>query len=102
MDKISKLEQQIAKKKAELIREKGKLSQKARKERTRKLIQIGGLAEVAGLSDADAGFILGHMLRAKDIDEGSGEYRSLKAKGDALLKEREAERKRKAKAANNG
>ena len=102
MDKISKLEQQIAKKKAELIREKGKLSEKARKERTRKLIQIGGLAEVAGLSEADAGFILGVFLKAKDIDQESGEYRSLKAKGEVVLKEREAERKRKAKAANNG
>ena len=100
MDKIAKLEQQIAKKKAELIREKGKLSQKARKDRTRKLIQIGGLADVAGLSDSEPGFILGVLLRAKDIASDSGEYRMLRAKGDALLKEREAERKRNSKAAN--
>ena len=97
-DKIKKLEELIAKKKALLIREKGRLSEKERKVRTRRLIQIGGLAEIAGIIEADSGFILGVLIRAKDIDPDSAEWRGLRSKGDAILKEREAARKKAQKA----
>ena len=96
-DRIKKLEEQIAKKKAALIREKGRQSEKERKARTRKLIQIGGLAEVAELVDADPGFLLGHLMQAKDISPESGDWKRLKAKGDSVLKEREAARKKQSK-----
>lgn len=99
-DKVRKLEELIAKKKAELIREKGRLSQKARKERTRKLIQVGGLAEIAQLGESDPGFLLGCLLKAAQVETDSGEWKILKAKGDSILKEREAARK-KNKAAND-
>lgn len=94
-DKVRKLEELIAKKKAELIREKGRLSEKARKDRTRKLIQIGGLAEIAGLTESDPGFLLGYLMKATQIETNSGEWKILKAKGDSVLKEREAARKMK-------
>ena len=93
-EKIKKLEELIAKKKALLVREKGRLSEKERKARTRRLIQIGGLAEIAGLVEADSGFILGYLMRAKEIEESSAEWQGLKSKGDAILKEREAARKK--------
>ena len=96
-DRIKKLEEQIAKKKAALIREKGRQSEKERKARTRKLIQIGGLAEVAELVDADPGFLLGHLMQGKDISPESGDWKRLKAKGDSVLKEREAARKKQSK-----
>ena len=96
-DRIKKLEEQIAKKKAALIREKGRQSEKERKARTRKLIQIGGLAEVAELIDADPGFLLGHLMQAKDISPESGDWKRLKAQGDSVLKEREAARKKQSK-----
>lgn len=97
-EKIKKLEEQIAKKKAALIREKGRLSEKERKARTRKLIQIGGLAELAGLADAEPGFLLGYLMEAAKVSPDSAEWRRLKAKGDSVLNEREAARKKQSKA----
>ncbi len=87
MDKIKKLEEEIAKKKAALLREKGKLSEKDRKARTRELIQIGGLSEIAGLRNSDKGFLLGVLLKAKEIDPSSTKYLELKAMGDRVLDE---------------
>lgn len=95
LEKIKKLEETIAKKKALLIREKGRLSQKERKARVRKLIEIGGLADIAGLLETDPGFILGALLQAKDISPTSSRFQELKDKGSSLLKEREKSRKRK-------
>lgn len=96
--KIRRLEEQIAKKKAALIREKGRLSEKERKARTRNLIQIGGLAEIAELAESDHGFLLGYLMQAKDISPDSGDWKRLKAKGDSILKEREAARKKQSRA----
>lgn len=93
-ERIKKLEEQIAKKRAELVRVKGRLSEKERKARTRKLIQIGGLAEIAGLLESDEGFLLGALLNAAEISPDSERWKSLKGKGDSLLKEGEAFRKK--------
>jgi len=98
--RIKKLEEQIAKKQALLVRVKGSLSVKERKARVRRLIGIGSLAEIAGLTDSPPGFILGCLLEAKEISQESAKWRSLKARGDAILKEREAARKKKLKAKN--
>ncbi len=95
LEKIKKLEEAIAKKKALLVRVKGSLSQKERKARTRKLIEIGGLVDIAGLTDSDHGFILGVLLKARDISPTSEKYQELKSKGDSLLKEREKARNKK-------
>ncbi len=92
VERIKRLEEQIARKKAELIRARGKLSEKDRKARVRRLIQIGGLAEIAELDGADPGFLLGLLLSGKDIAKGTSEWRRLKASGDVLLKKREKER----------
>ena len=93
-ERIKKLEEQIAKKRAQLVREKGRLSEKERKARTRKFIQIGGLAEIAGLVEFDHGFLLGALLNVAEISSDSERWKTLKAKGDSLLKEREAARKK--------
>lgn len=98
LGRIRKIEEQIARKKALLIRVKGGLSVKERKERVRLLIQIGALAEIADLTDSPPGFLLGVFLEAKEVSPDSAKWRSLKARGDALLKEREAKKKRKLKA----
>lgn len=101
-DKIKKLEELIAKKRAELTREKGRRSEKERKARNRDLIQLGILAEMAGLRGSDRGFVLGCLLKAKDIDPGNPRYQELKILGDKLLKEREEARKREEKEVANG
>jgi len=92
--RIKKLEEQIAKKRAELVRAKGLISEKERKARTRKLIQIGGLAEIAGLLEADSGFLLGVLLSAAETSVDSQSWKSLKIRGDVVLLEREAARKK--------
>ena len=93
-ERIKRLEEQIAKKRAALVREKGRLSEKERKARTRKLIEIGGLAEIAGLLEFDPGFLLGSFLNIAEVSSDSERWKSLKTKGDGLLKEREAARKK--------
>jgi hypothetical protein len=92
--RVKKLEELIAKKKAELLRERGRLSEQARKHRMRRLIQVGELAEWAEVLDQDNGFLLGVLLGAKAITLESMEWQALKTQGDALLKEREAARKK--------
>lgn len=99
IERIRKLEDLIAKKRALLIREKGKLSEKEKRARLRRLIEIGELTEIAGLSEPDLGFLLGLLLRANSITPQSAKWRVLKAKGDSLLKELQAKKK---KEANNG
>ena len=94
------MEDQIAKKKADLIREKGRQSEKAKKLRASKLFEVGKLAEVAGVLEADHGFLLGLLLNAADISPQIERWKTLKAKGDAKLKEQEAQRKKDLKAKN--
>jgi hypothetical protein len=95
LDKIKKLEDQIAKKKALLIREKGRVSEKERRARIRKLIEVGSFFETAGLLDSDQGFLLGVLLQAASLSPTSARYEDLKHKGDELLKESENARKKK-------
>ena len=94
LERIKKLEEQIAKKRAELIREKGRLSENERRARTRKMIQVGGLADIAGLLEADPGFLLGALFNASELSPDSERWRAFKLKGDTLLKEREALRQK--------
>jgi hypothetical protein len=85
-EKIKKLEDEIAKKKAALLRVKGQISEKDRKAKTRRLIEIGSLAETAEVLEADSGFLLGLLLEGKDISPGSPRWKELKGNGDPLLK----------------
>lgn len=94
-ERIKRLEEQIAKKKALLVREKGRISQKERKARTRKLIEVGSLAEIAEVLDREPGFLLGVLLNARDISPTSAKFEELTDKGQTLLKEREKNRKKK-------
>jgi hypothetical protein len=91
-EKIKKLEETIAKKKALLIREKGRISEKERRAKVRKLVELGGLADMAGLIDSDRGFLLGVLLEVRDISPTSDKYQELKDKGDSVLNEREKAR----------
>ena len=68
-----------------------------RKARTRELIQIGGLAEIAGLVKCEPGALLGFFLQAKVMLEDEETYQNLKIFGDSVLKERALSRKAKQK-----
>ena len=63
-----------------------------RKARTRRLIEIGGLAEIAEISQIDKGLLLGMFLACKKALENPETRTQWKAKGDAMLAERERQK----------
>ena len=69
-----------------------------RKARTRELIQVGGLAEIAGLMECAPGALLGFFLQAKVMLEDEVTYQQLKIIGDKVLKDRAIRRQAKRKA----
>ncbi len=88
LEKIKKLEELIAKKKALLVREKGKLTEKERKARNKRLISLGSLIETAGLMEADESFILGLLLSGRELTPDSNRYVEFKDNGATLLKQK--------------
>lgn len=99
LDSVESRLQKLKAKKNEIEKqiraEKSKLSQQARKQRTRELIQLGGLVDVAGLKEADKGALLGALLSvASTLQSNSKQFQEWKVKGDAVLAEREKERKK--------
>ena len=70
-------------------------SEAERKARTRKMIELGGLVELAGLADLDRGALLGLLLAAAKQAGDSDALAAAKRAGDALLTSREADRKAK-------
>ena len=70
-----------------------------RKARTRELIQVGGLADIAGLMESEPGALLGFFLQAKVMLEDEVTYQQLKIIGDKVVKDRAIRRQapRKAK-----
>ena len=64
-----------------------------RQERTRELIQIGGLAEIAGIAEMDKGAILGLLLEASQRIKDETVYKHYKRLGDAELNRRAQARK---------
>lgn len=69
---------------------------KARKKRTRELIEIGGLAEIAGLREFDKGALLGALLFVrKQAEADQSRVRTWKTSGDQLLAQRAEKRRKK-------
>lgn len=66
-------------------------SEAERKARTRRLIELGGLVELAGLAESDRGVLLGLLLAAAKSDAAT--VASAKRAGDEMLAAREAGRK---------
>lgn len=66
-----------------------------RKARTRRIIELGGLVELAGLADLDRGAVLGLLLEAAKRASDAETLATAKRTGDALLASRESERKAK-------
>ncbi|WP_254892762.1 MULTISPECIES: conjugal transfer protein TraD [Acidithiobacillus] len=68
----------------------------ARKARNHALFKVGGLVELAGLLECDKGALLGGLLETAETWRDGPEsprFQEWKQSGDALLAEREAERK---------
>ncbi len=91
--RLKKLEEQIKKKQLALQLAQGRIKERERKQRTRRLIEIGGLADIAGVADTDKGALLGALLEVSKMLEDKLVYSKMKVEGDKLLSERENERK---------
>ena len=72
-------------------------SKKRRAEENQRKYEVGGLAALAGLLHCDRGQLLGGLLMVADRLNNSPDWaRQVKARGDALLADREQARKAKA------
>jgi len=100
MAKVKKLEEQIKKKQLALQLAQGRIRERERKQRTRRLIEIGGLADLAGISELDRGALLGGFIEVSKLLSDGLTYSKMKAEGDSVLREREAQRKATKQAAN--
>lgn len=85
---LDRLEQKKKKVQTDLLKAKAKLKERERKARTRRLIELGGLVEIAGLSDTNRGALLGAMLEIFPILDDQTTYRNLKTRGEEILHER--------------
>lgn len=99
-----KLERVLEKEKQKLELQKQKIKAiqrqikaQERKQRTRELIQLGGLVEIAVLREIDRGALLGLLLHSKQLLEDGETYRELKRLGDSELQRRAKNRREKAK-----
>ena len=96
---IAETKARAAREKLQALRKEQDRKEKiaARKARNNALFQVGGLVEIAGLLDADKGALLGALLDAADtLQQGpeSPHFQQWKPRGDALLAERERNRKK--------
>ena len=80
---------------------KGKAWEQERKARTHQLIQVGGLAEIAGILEIAPGALLGGFLVIADVLKDEATFNAYKQHGDTVLKQRAEARKAKKKAAND-
>ena len=87
-EKIKKIQDQIAKKKAELSRIQARTKERARKIRTRRLIELGGLCDIAGISDYDKGALLGGFMHLARKMEDELTYSKFKLEGASILHKR--------------
>jgi hypothetical protein len=92
--RLQKLQEKQAELKAQIQREEARIRENERKARTRRLIEYGGLVELATLITMDKGTVLGMCLEgARRIEEGDEVVKQWKRAGDKMLGERAAERR---------
>lgn len=97
LSRLEKLEAKMEKVKRQIALERRRESEKARKERTHRLIRRGGLVEMVLGENVDAGLLVGLLLAKKSMFENdsalSSEASEMKLRGDRLIAEREAAQK---------
>lgn len=106
LSRLEKLEARMEKVRRQIALERRKESERARKERTHRLIRRGGLVEMVLGEEVDAGLLVGLLLAKKSMFEKdaalSGEAREMKLRGDRLIAEREEQKGGKKEHAEHG
>ena len=92
-ERIEKLKEQQEKLLRRLRAEQAADNKEKRRQETREKIQLGGLFTIAGLTGNDRGVLLGALLEIAEMVKDQEKMKAWKIKGDALLAEREAQRK---------
>ena len=86
--KLKKLEEKKRQIDLQYSVERARLKEYERKERTRKLIEIGGLAEIAQISHFKKPELLGAMIEIAELLRDEPTLKMLRAKAEAVLPER--------------
>lgn len=92
-NQISSLKESIQRDQAKIRKLQTKDKAAKRKARTRELIQIGGLAEIAELLRFDRGALLGLFIKGREMLQDENTFLAFKQIGDRTLSERAQERK---------
>ncbi|MEM9447249.1 MAG: conjugal transfer protein TraD [Cyanobacteria bacterium P01_E01_bin.6] len=89
---IEQLQEKIKAEQKKVTALRAKARQAERKQRTRRLIEYGGLAEIAGFTTLDKGAFLGLLLENQERIKDEATFRNLKRLGDSMLQERKQAR----------
>ncbi|NEQ52898.1 MAG: conjugal transfer protein TraD [Leptolyngbya sp. SIO3F4] len=92
-EQIQRIEQRMEADRQKVFTLKAKEKEQQRKARTRRLIELGGLVEIAGLTEIERGALLGLLLENRDRLQDEATYRNLKQLGNAELNRRAQTRK---------
>lgn len=87
-ERLARKAERLNKLAQEVKREQRLVNEKKRKERTRKLIELGGLFEIARLTEEDRGVLMGALLEIQEQINDPQKSLLWKKKGDATLMER--------------
>lgn len=85
-DKVLELEEKKRKLEVKLVQEKAKLREQQRKARTRQLIEIGSLAEQAGILDVDKSALLAGFFQLAELCRDEPTFKALKQQGETIFK----------------
>lgn len=93
LERIKKLEEEIKRKQVALVQAQSRIKEKERKARMRRIIEVGGLAEIAGIINLDSGTLLGGFITLAETIKDEAKRVRMKAEGDSRLAQREVEKK---------
>ena len=86
-ERLKKLEEQFAKKKAALQIAKTQIKEGERKARMRKMVRVGVLTETAQIFGFDEAALLGGFLHLAELMADDGTYQKFKVAGQKKLSE---------------
>lgn len=87
LERLKKLEEQFAKKKAALIAAKGQIKEGERKARMRKMVRVGVLTETAQIFGYEEAALLGGFLHLSELMAEDETLQKFKAAGQKKLSE---------------